>query len=232
MLTHLLQTNYHLFTDINTYAGHWGWLDSLMVFCANSLILAWPIVMLLFWGRPQSWRKRELRPGEAEIIQECRAVVLWIAFACLLAYLLNLTVEQFVFEPRPFIAHHVNLLISHTNDDSFPSDHTAWSFAVVGMMLFSLPELLHASWQKRLNVSKQGERWLLLRPLLLMVLALVMACSIGLARIFVGVHYPGDIVGGAISGLFAAAIITIVRRHWLQSPTRAVITFAQRLHLA
>jgi undecaprenyl-diphosphatase len=232
MFTHLLDANYHLFTDINTYAGHWVWLDDIMVFCANSLIFAWPIVMLLLWGRPQTWRKRELRPGETQIIQECRAIVIWIALACLLSYLFNLAIEHFLFEPRPFITHHVHLLASHTNDGSFPSDHTAWSFAVVGMMLFSLPTLLHASWQQRLDAKKQGAKGPLLRPLLLMGLALVMACCIGIARVFVGVHYPGDIVGGAITGLFAAAIITLVRQHWLQQPTHAIVTFVQHLHLA
>jgi membrane-associated phospholipid phosphatase len=31
-----------------------------------------------------------------------------------------------------------------------------------------------------------------------MMLALVIACAIGVAHVFVGVHYPGDIVGGQL----------------------------------
>jgi undecaprenyl-diphosphatase len=68
-------------------------------------------------------------------------------------------------------------------------------------------------------------------PLLLMVLAFVIACSIGVARIFVGVHYPGDVLGGAVDGLLAASVITGVWR-WLRRPTDAVLLFACRLRLA
>lgn len=228
-MTLLLQFNYALFQDINTYAGHWLWLDDFMIFCANNLIFLWPLLLLVLWGRPLSWRNRPLRPGEVEIAQESRSIVLWVGVACLLAYLLNLSIERFLFEPRPFISHHVHLLITHPADDSFPSDHTAWSFAVVGMLFFSLPRVWLAAATARLNFKQ--ERWLLLLPLLLMGLALVIACTIGIARVFVGVHYPGDILGGAISGLLASVIVTWIRQR-LQKPTQTVLQFANRLHLA
>src|SRR5947209_20326129 len=85
-MTLLLQLNYALFQDINAYAGHWLWLDDFMIFCANNLIFLWPLLLLVLWGRPLSWRNRPLRPGETEIAQESRSIVLWVAVACLLAY--------------------------------------------------------------------------------------------------------------------------------------------------
>src|SRR5947209_12187200 len=144
----LTQLNYTLFQDINAHAGEFQGLDALMVFCANVLIFFWPIFLLIVWGIPLNWRRRALQPGEAEIVEERRAVVLWVAIACLLAYAINLLIEQFVFEPRPFVTHKVHLLVSHAADSGFPSDHTAWSFAVIGMLLFAFVPLLLA-WQKK-----------------------------------------------------------------------------------
>jgi undecaprenyl-diphosphatase len=225
------QENYRLFLAVNHFAGHWPWLDALMVFCANQLIFLWPLLMLLFWGRPLLWRKRELRPGETDIAQECRSVVLWIGVACFLSYLLNLGIELFVFEPRPFISHHVHLLAPHPADASFPSDHTAWSFAVVGMLVLSFPLLLSTTWQHRLSLRKAQGCLNVATPLILMGLALLMACIIGIARVFIGVHYPGDIVGGSLSGFIAAGVVTFLRR-CLQRPTLAVIQLLERLRLA
>lgn len=231
MFTWLVQMNYLLFEKINAEAGRWIWLDNTMIFCADLLIFLWPLLLLLLWGLPYSWSKRPLRAGEDAIKLECRSVILWVAPACLLAYLFNLGVELFVFEPRPFVAHHVHTLVAHAADASFPSDHTAWSFAVVGMLLFSLPPVLLRAWEQRWAEGKLGERLDLLLPLVLMGMAVLMACCIGVARVFVGVHYPGDIVGGALSGLLAARIVTELRRR-LARPTQVVIQFVQRLHLA
>ena len=255
MFSGLLQLNYMLFQEINAPAGSHPWLDALMIFCANFLIFFFPLLLFMVWGRPLNRRKRALFSGEAELLQERRALVLWVALACLLAFGLNLLIEQFVFEPRPFISHKVHLLVSHATDASFPSDHAAWSFAVVGMLVLLLLPPLIAVWRKRAEgidtrsaeavAEKEFKRAPTLRgplsipdalralrvPFLLMLAALVVACSIGLARIYVGVHYPGDILGGAIDGLIAACIVTALRR-WLRQPTNAVIRFAQTLRLA
>ena len=117
-MTTVIQWNYMLFQDINAYAGDWSWFDALMVFCANTLIFCWPLLLLVVWGVPVSWRRGPLQPGEATVLQERRATVLWIAVACLVAYAINLLIEQFVFEPRPFVTHKVHLLVSHAAHDT------------------------------------------------------------------------------------------------------------------
>src|SRR5713101_8228021 len=167
----LMQINYMLFQDINAYAGAFPWFDALMVFCANTLIFFWPIFLLLVWGVPLNLRKRPLQAGEAEIMQERRATVLWVAIACLVAYAINLLIEQFVFEPRPFVTHKVHLLISHAADSGFPSDHTAWSFAVLGMLLFAFLPLFLTTTRQR----PQLDRTLLRKPLVFIIVAFVIA---------------------------------------------------------
>jgi undecaprenyl-diphosphatase len=220
-----------VFRAINAPAGSHPPLDALMIFGASWLIFCWPLLLLLVWGVPLSWRKRPLRPGEAGILQERRALVVWVAQACLLAYGLNLLIEHVLFEPRPFIGHTVHLLIAHAADASFPSDHAAWSFAVVGMVLFAVLPLALTTLRKRAGVT-HGSTFAPLRvPGLLLLASLALACAIGVARIYVGVHYPGDILGGALDGLVAALVVTLVR--WrVRQPTNAVLRFAQVLHLA
>ncbi len=68
---------------------------------------------------------------------------------------------------------------------SFPSDHTIGAFVVAeAVMLFSL-------------------------PLWFGILVLCMACTIGGSRIYAGVHYPRDILGG-IFFASGACLITFV----------------------
>lgn len=227
----LVQINYALFQAINEHAGSYPWLDTLMVFCANYLIFCFPLVLLLMWGRPVNWRGQHLSLAALDLLRERRAAVLWTAFACLGAYAINLLLEQFIHEPRPFISHHVNLLFSHPADGSFPSDHTAWSLAVTGMFLF----LLWPAWRRARRLYQEtGEiapLKALIYPGLITLLAFAMGCLIGFARVFSGVHYPGDILGGALTGLLAAIVITLIRS-WLSRPTNAVIHFASIMRLA
>lgn len=227
----LWQFNYMLFQDVNSQAGQHPWFDALMIFCANFLIFCWPLLLLIVWGIPLAWRNRPLQQHQIEMLQARRAAVLWIGIACLLAYIINLLIEQFVFEPRPFVSHKVHLLISHAADSSFPSDHTAWSFAVVGMLLFAFMPIAISAWREQSGIGQKKELGLLRMPLLLLVVALVIACSIGLARVYVGIHYPDDVIGGAIDGLAAAYLVTVLRQ-WLHRPTDAVLRFARTLRLA
>ncbi len=230
-MSSILQLNYLLFQKINAPAGSHPFFDTAMIFCANLLIFCWPLLLLLVWGVPLNRRKRALSPVEAELLAQRRSVVLWVAFACLLAYAFNLLLEQFIFEPRPFVSHMAHQLITHPADASFPSDHSAWSFAVFGMLLFVLIPAMLSTLRRRSIDGHQSTSSSLIVPALLLIIAFVIACTIGVARIYVGVHYPGDILGGAIDGLIAALLITLLSR-WLRKPTHAVLRFAHRLRLA
>ena len=87
-------------------------------------------------------------------------------------------------------------LITPPTDYSFPSGHTAASFAV-GVLLFrKLP--------KRYGIP-----------------ALVLAALIGFSRLYLGVHYPSDVLAGALLGtgisyaaeVFWLAAEEIVKKH-------------------
>jgi undecaprenyl-diphosphatase len=85
--------------------------------------------------------------------------------------------------PRPFVAHpdSTHLLISHPADASFPSDHVTGAFAIA--------------------VS------LVLRNRTIGWLAIAFAFAVAFARVAVGVHYPTDVLGGAVIGTAAALLI-------------------------
>lgn len=89
--------------------------------------------------------------------------------------------------PRPFtVEATVHQLIPHAPDNSFPSDHALGTFA-----------LAFAIW-------RSNRRW----GAGLLVLAIIT----GLGRIYAGVHYPADIVGGAIVALLAAFLVIRAER--------------------
>jgi undecaprenyl-diphosphatase len=92
--------------------------------------------------------------------------------------------------PRPYIAHpgDAHLFIAASHDPSFPSDHATAAFAIAVALL--------------LRHRKAG------------ILAIVMAVTLCVARVAVGTHYPGDVLGGALLGSAAALVLwhPVVRR--------------------
>jgi membrane-associated phospholipid phosphatase len=99
------------------------------------------------------------------------------------------------------------------------------------MLLFAFVPMWLAKRRGTSNVGQVSQGVSQRKSVLLLIVAFVIGCSIGLARIYVGVHYPDDIVGGAIDGLLAALLVTVLRR-WLWRPTNAVLRFAHTLRVA
>lgn len=98
--------------------------------------------------------------------------------ALLLSLLVNnLFLKNFVGRSRPFDAIQALMpLIPGPHDFSFPSGHTASSFAAAGVFFRRLPG--------RLGVP-----------------AIILAALIAVSRLYVGVHYPTDVLFGMLSGL-------------------------------
>jgi undecaprenyl-diphosphatase len=110
----------------------------------------------------------------------------WAAGAALIALGIGQLIGGAIDRARPYEAMTgVHLLVDKTTDFSFPSDHaTAAGAVAVGLLL-------------------TNRRW----GILAAVLAIVMAFT----RVYVGAHYPGDVIAGlALGGAVAAAGTALV----------------------
>lgn len=102
--------------------------------------------------------------------------------AALLGSLLfnNAILKNIVARPRPYrMIESLTILIPEPGEFSFPSGHTSSSFAAGVVLFLMLPR-------------KYG------------VPAMILAFLIGISRLYVGVHYPTDVLGGMVMGTLIA----------------------------
>lgn len=109
-----------------------------------------------------------------------KRMALFAVPAGIIAYALGRIGSALYYNPRPFVVGHFTPLIAHAANNGFPSDHTllAAAFASVGIY-----------WNKRLGIVL----WLL-------------AILIAVARVYVGVHHPLDVIGSMVFGLVGVSL--------------------------
>jgi undecaprenyl-diphosphatase len=240
----LLRDNWSAFEDINQRAGHQPVLDALMVFGANDVIFLLPLLLLAFWCLCARWspllrQSRGVEEREGIVVRERtlgQQMVLLSVGAVALALVFTLVLGSVIYEPRPFISHPgvVHLLISHAADASFPSDHATVASALASILVLYVP-LAAWSWLRHFKHTSGAARAaglrLLAAAVLLALMAVGMVCMIGVARVYVGVHYPADIAGGVLCGVLAAGLLTALRP-WVHALLDRGIHVTERVHLA
>lgn len=96
------------------------------------------------------------------------------------ALITNVALKNMVARTRPYeVIEGLKLLVKAQTDFSFPSGHSCASFAAAMAYYRTLPR-------------KYG------------ILAVVLAALVALSRLYVGVHYPSDVIAGTAVGIFAA----------------------------
>ncbi|MFJ3232171.1 phosphatase PAP2 family protein [Streptomyces sp. NPDC086787] len=119
------------------------------------------------------------------------AGLVWAPLAAAIAVLVNVPIRGFVGRPRPFREHQgIDVLVSGKTDYSFVSDHATITMAL-GVGLFVA--------NRKFGIAGIG-----------------LALLEGFCRVYMGVHYPTDVVGGFALG---TAVVLL-----LSPPATALLT--------
>ena len=117
----------------------------------------------------------------AAVIRSWEILIIPLLSAFISRFVISSLIYFFYKEKRPAYSEQVNILIPVPKNPSFPSSHAAVFFAI-SFSLFAY------------NIN-------------LAIIFLVLSLIIGMARVFCGVHYFRDIVGGCVSGLLSSLIV-------------------------
>lgn len=120
--------------------------------------------------------------GLRRAVRDC----LWPAAGLVISYVLGLIAAAIHPEQRPFTTHpSVHPLIAHHPGQAFPSDHSTAAFAIALVILVFL-----------------SRRW--------GAALLAAAALIGFSRVYVGVHYPGDIFASILVSVLGVGFVSFL----------------------
>lgn len=161
------QLNVDVFRLINDLGKQYSSLNPFVVFLAEYMLYFLCLAIVLYWFTRT---------------EKNRLMVIHGGIAFIGAEIIGKIAGQFYSHHQPFaVLPHVNKLIEHEIDNSFPSDHTILFFSIC--VSFFLVR------------KKAGWLWL------------VPAFGVAISRIWVGVHFPVDVVVGALLGTISALFV-------------------------
>ncbi len=119
-----------------------------------------------------------------------------IGASYLLSVLISNGIKLFVTRPRPFTTYSFIEKLSTGGSSSFPSGHTSDAFSVAMAVCLLFPR-------------KQ-----------VVIPIMIWAVLVGYSRMDLGVHYPSDVLGGAVIGMISAVLIARLfrSRGWEAGP--------------
>jgi undecaprenyl-diphosphatase len=121
--------------------------------------------------------------------------LVWLG-AILGGRLLSLWLKGIYHRERPPVLHRLVVEDSY----SFPSGHSTFAAVFFTMLAVVLARLMPPRW-RWLRAASVG-------------VCLVLAVLVGMSRIWLGVHYPTDVIGGLLLGFGWVLAVTLARRGW------------------
>ena len=172
-----------LFQKINQFAGRWLWLDTIAIFFDKYFEYVLIICLLLYLVK-------NLKKYWPMVIQAFLAAIL-------ARFVIVEIVRYLLPRARPFVENHVNLLIPYNQYEySFPSGHAAFYFAI------SMAVFLYLK-----KVYPRPKFWWGAGSLFFLASFLIV-----ISRVFVGIHWPSDILAGAVVGILTGWLINFFSR--------------------
>lgn len=115
--------------------------------------------------------------------------ILQTTIVLLLATFSNIVLKRVFKRARPTLEHLVTV-----NTLSYPSGHSMSAMAFYGFLVY-------------LCLRYDMRRWL---KMLLVVLLVVVILSVGISRVYLGVHFPSDVAAGFVGGLIWVAFCAVI----------------------
>lgn len=170
--------NQSLFYYLNNLAGKSAVFDPFVVFCAEYLAYFLVAVFLLLLFFSKKDRISKLK------------ILIFSGLSVLLARgIITEIIRYFYYYPRPFVNNAVHQLIFNETSGSFPSGHAAFFFALATAIMFATEWRTLSRWRTWGLVFFLG------------------AILMGFARIIAGIHWPMDILGGAVIGIISSVLV-------------------------
>ncbi len=119
--------------------------------------------------------------------RQMRENALYVASSTAISYGLTELLKLIVKRPRPYIQNIRIVPVYRAMGTSFPSGHTSSTIATATALSMAYP------------------KWYVIAP------AFLWAGSVSYSRMYLGVHYPTDVTGGALLGAGTAASLSFMR---------------------
>ncbi len=147
-------------------------------------------------------------------IQGQHRAAAFLATAVLGGVLISFSLKELIDRPRPSLVPHGTRVYSQ----SFPSGHASMS-AIAFLTIGALVTRSHTA--KALNTATQVARstsHLRATKWYIMGIAVLLTLLVGTSRVYLGVHWPSDVLAGWILGAAWAAVCWLLFRKWQHSP--------------